>query len=102
MLKVTVLYGHPTSPDDFEKYYEEKHAPIASKMMNGVLRFELTRFSAGPDGSRPAFYRMAELYFTGQDQMQAAMASPEGQATVSDIANFATGGATLLVGIVEE
>jgi uncharacterized protein (TIGR02118 family) len=101
MLKVTVLYGHPTSPDDFEQYYEEKHAPIASKI-NGVLRFELTRFSAGPDGSRPAFYRMAELYFTGQDQMQAAMASPEGQATISDIANFATGGATVLVGTVEE
>ena len=101
MLKVAVLYGHPTSPDDFEKYYVEKHAPIASKM-KGVLRFELTRFSAGPDGTRPAFYRMAELYFTDQDQMQDAMTSPEGKATVSDIANFATGGATVLVGIVEE
>lgn len=101
MMKVTVLYGHPTSPRDFERYYEEKHAPIASKM-TGVLRFELTRFSAGPDGSRPVFYRMAELYFTGQDQMQAAMASPEGQATVADIANFATGGATVLIGTVED
>ncbi len=101
MIKVTVLYGHPTSPEDFERYYEEKHAPIASKM-KGVLRFELTRFSAGPDGSRPAFYRMAELYFTGQDQMQAAMASPAGQATVADIANFATGGATVLFGTVED
>lgn len=101
MLKVTVLYGHPTSPGDFEKYYEEKHGPIASKM-NGVLRFELTRFTAGPDGSRPAYYRMAELYFTGQDRMQAAMASPEGRATIADLSNFATGGATMLVGEVEE
>jgi len=25
MLKVTVLYGHPTSLDDFEKYYAETH-----------------------------------------------------------------------------
>jgi uncharacterized protein (TIGR02118 family) len=101
MLKVTVLYGHPTNPDDFEKYYEEIHAPIASSM-KGVLRFELTKFSAGPDGSPPAYYRMAELYFTDQNQMQRVMASPEGRATVADIANFATGGATVLVGLVEE
>jgi uncharacterized protein (TIGR02118 family) len=70
--------------------------------MTGVLRFELTKFSAGPDGTRPAFYRMAELYFASQDQMQTAMASPEGQATMADIANFATGGATLMLGLVEE
>ncbi len=101
MLKVTVLYGHPKSPDDFEEYYEDKHAPIASKM-KGVLRFEVTKFTAGPDGSRPAFYRMAELYFTGQKQMQVTMASPEGQAAISDIGNFATGGATVMVGVVEE
>ncbi len=66
MWKVTVLYGHPKSPEDFEKYYEEKHAAVASEMP-GVLRFELTKFSAGHDGSRPAFYRMAELYFTDRD-----------------------------------
>ncbi len=101
MWKITVLYGYPKNPDDFERYYEEKHGPIASKM-SGVLRFELTKFSIGPDGSRPAFYRMAELYFASQEQMQASIASPEGQATVSDIANFATGGATVLAGIVEE
>jgi uncharacterized protein (TIGR02118 family) len=101
MLKVTVLYGHPKSPGDFEKYYEAKHAPIAS-MMSDVLRFELTKFSAGPDGTRPAFYRMAELYYADQHRMQASLASPEGKATMSDISNFATGGATVLVGEVEE
>ncbi|MCX6619258.1 MAG: EthD family reductase, partial [Acidobacteria bacterium] len=56
MLKVTVLYGHPTNPEDFEKYYAETHMPLAVKMP-GVARFELTRFVAGPDGGRPAFYR---------------------------------------------
>ncbi len=101
MLKVTVLYGHPKSPEDFEQYYEEKHGPIASKMP-GVLRFELTRFSAGQDGGRPAFYRMAEIYFEDEGQMKISMASPEALATISDIANFATGGATVLIGVVEE
>jgi uncharacterized protein (TIGR02118 family) len=71
MLKVTVLYGHPTSSADFEKYYAETHLPLAAKMQ-GVARLELTKFVAGPDGGRPAFYRMAELYFPSQAQMQDA------------------------------
>jgi uncharacterized protein (TIGR02118 family) len=101
MLKITVLYGHPTSPGDFEGYYGETHGPVVARMW-GISRFELTRFIAGPDGRRPDYYRMAELYFENQEQMQASLASPEGQAVVADLANFATGGATILIGAVEE
>ncbi len=54
MMKVTVLYGHPTSPDEFEKYYANTHLPLAAKM-KGVARIELTRFVAGPDRGKPAF-----------------------------------------------
>jgi uncharacterized protein (TIGR02118 family) len=101
MLKVTVLYGHPASPEDFEKYYEETHGSIAGQMP-GVARFELTKFNAGPGGSRPAFYRMAELYFASKEQMQMSLDSPEGRATLADLDNFATGGVTFLTGEVDE
>ncbi len=101
MVKLTVLYGHPTHPEEFERYYRETHFPIAEKM-RGVARFETTKFSAGPGGMKPAFYRMAELYFRDEAAMQATMESPEGRATVADVANFASGGATLLIGAVEE
>lgn len=101
MLKVTVLYGHPTSPRDFEEYYEETHAPLAERM-KGVVRKEITKFVAGPEGGSPAFYRMAELYFQSEAQMQETLGSPEGRATVADLANFASGGVTILIGSVEE
>ena len=99
MMKVTVLYGHPKSSDEFEKYYESNHLPIASKM-KGVDRLELTRFVSAPDGGKPAYYRMAELYFVTQDQMEQSLDSEEGQATVADLKNFATGGVTILIGTV--
>jgi hypothetical protein len=35
--------------------------------------------------------------FASQEDLQAAMASAEGQATVGDIATFASGGATVLI-----
>ena len=100
MIKATVLYGHPTEPGAFEKYYAETHLPIAAKMQ-GVIKMELTKFLPGPDGAQPAYYRMAELYFSGPAEIQQTMSSPEGQAVTADLSNFATGGVTIIVGIVE-
>lgn len=100
MMKVTVLYGHPKSIDEFEQYYVNTHLPLAAKMKR-VDRLELTKFVPGPDGVNPAFYRMAELYFADQGHMEKSLASAEGQATVADLQKFATGGTTILIGSVK-
>ncbi len=99
MIKLTVLFNHPTNPQEFERYYADTHLPIAGKM-KGFSRLELTKFEPGPDGGKSAYYRMAELYFPNQAQMQTTLGSPEGQAAVADIGNFATGGVTMLFGSV--
>ncbi len=100
MIKATALYGHPTDPQAFETYYAQTHIPIAKKMKE-VVKIETTMFLPNADGSPAAYYRMAELYFASPEDLQLAMASPEGQATVADLSNFATGGVTLIAGIVE-
>jgi uncharacterized protein (TIGR02118 family) len=100
MIKVTILYSHPQDPQRFEQYYAETHLPLAAKM-KGVARLELTRFGPGPDGGKPAYYRMAELYFPNEDQLKTTLGSPEGKTAVADLPNFATGGVTMLVGSVE-
>jgi uncharacterized protein (TIGR02118 family) len=100
MFKVTVLYGHPKDVDAFEKYYAETHLPLAGKI-NGVARIEITKIVGTPDGSTPAFYRMAELYFTDEEQLKTSMGSLEGQATAADLANFATGGAQFMIGVTD-
>jgi len=100
MIKLTVLYGHPDDPEAFEKYYEETHLPLVVKA-KGIEKSELTKFLPDDDGNAPAYYRMAELYFDGPNEMQQTMESPEGQAMAADISNFATGGVTTMVGVVE-
>lgn len=100
MLKVTVLYEHPKSPGDFEKYYTEVHLPLAAKIPQ-VTKIELTKFASGPDGSPPAYYRMAELYYENESTMQSSLASEDGVAAVHDVGNFATGGAKIVIGVVE-
>lgn len=44
---------------------------------------------------------MAEMWFADAQQMQTTLGSPEGKAAVADMANVATGGVTVLVGVVE-
>ena len=100
MVKVTVIYGNPKSPERFESYYKATHLPLAAKI-KGVLRAEFTKFMPGPDGAQPAFYRMAEFYFSNVAQMQQSLSSPEGQAAVADIPKFATGGVNMVIGSVE-
>jgi uncharacterized protein (TIGR02118 family) len=100
MIKLTVLYGHPTDPDAFENYYAATHLPIVEKM-KGYERSEFTIFMPQADNSASPFFRMAEFWFDGPEALQQTMASPEGQATAADLANFATGGVSVLVGLVQ-
>jgi uncharacterized protein (TIGR02118 family) len=44
--------------------------------------------------AKVSYYRIAALYFEDMDQLQQSSASEEGQATVADVQNFATGGVT--------
>jgi uncharacterized protein (TIGR02118 family) len=101
MMKVTVLYGPPTDPAAFEDHYANTHVPLAAKMPD-VARFEASRVVAAPGSDEAPYHRIAELWFDSQDAMQASMSSPEGQETVSDIANFATGGATVVISEVDQ
>ncbi len=101
MIKLTVLYGHPTDPVAFENYYTTTHLPIAATI-KGFEKVEYTKFISAPDGSQAAYYRMAEFWVKSPEALQAAMGSPEGMATAADLANFATGGVKLMVGLVEK
>jgi len=62
-----------------------------------VRKIELSKVTGTPDGSAPAFYRLADLYFDDVDHMKSVLGSPEGKATAADLANFATGGFTMLI-----
>jgi uncharacterized protein (TIGR02118 family) len=100
MIKATVLYGHPANAEAFEKYYSGSHLPLVAKVQ-GIVKKEWTKFLPNPDGSAAAYYRMAELYFAGPGEMQQTLRSPEGKAMAADLANFASGGVTIIFGQVE-
>jgi uncharacterized protein (TIGR02118 family) len=62
--------------------------------MPGLVRLT-TGHPQALDPSQPAPYLVAELDFESDKEMGAAFNSVEGKAAADDIANFATGGATM-------
>ena len=96
---LTVLYDAPRDPAAFEAYYAATHLPLVARIA-GVERTVLTRGLPNPDGSPPAYYRLAQLFFASAAAMEAALASPAGEAAVADLPNFADGGVTVVVGAV--
>ena len=95
MVKLVVTYGHPEDPEAFEKYYDETHMPIAANIP--AKKVEIAKLVGTPEGEPASNYRMAELYFDSLEDLQTTMGSPEGQAAVNDIPNFATGGVDVAV-----
>ena len=96
MVKLIVAYGQPQDPAAFDQHYRSTHVPLVQKMP-GLRRFEAGHVLATPDGSAPPYYFIAELCFDDAEALQAARETSEGQAAAGDVANFATGGVTVMI-----
>jgi uncharacterized protein (TIGR02118 family) len=95
MCRLTVLYGHPTNPTEFDRYYHEIHIPIARKM-RGLKGWTIGKCQSLDPSERPAYYMIVGLYADTRQDLEKIIASPEGQDTVDDVPRFATGGATFI------
>jgi uncharacterized protein (TIGR02118 family) len=100
MTRLLVLYGQPKDPAAFDKYYRETHILIARRM-KGLKKWTIGKVQGMPDGQPAPFYYVADLYMESRADFDRLLASPEGQAAVDDVPNFATGGATFLYTEVE-
>ena len=83
MMKLTVLYSPPRDPAAFEAHYLSAHAPMVDAIP-GLIRQETAVAVGTPDGSPPAFYRTADLYFEDMEALGAGFGSEQGKATAAD------------------
>lgn len=96
MKKLIVQYDLPADPEAFLRHYRQTHLPLVRRIP-GLVSCELTRVTktlAGRGGS----FLVAEMSFADDESFRTAMRSPENAATGADLANFAEGLATILVG----
>lgn len=95
MYRLTVLYGHPADPAEFDRYYHEVHIPLAKKMP-GLKGWTIGKCESATPGEPPPYYMIVGLYADTRADLEAILATPEGQATIADVPKFATGGFTFM------
>jgi len=96
MAKLVALYRKPADAKAFDAYYFSRHVPTAKKVP-GLRRYEVNSGPIVSPQGESAYHMIATLSFDSVDAIERALASPEGQATAGDLANFAPAGVELLV-----
>jgi uncharacterized protein (TIGR02118 family) len=96
MAQLVVMYKTPRDAAAFDKYYAEKHIPIAKKLP-GLRKYEVSTGPVATPAGPSGYHLIATLSFDNLAALQSALGSPEGQAAGADVANFATGGAELFI-----
>lgn len=95
MAKLFAIYQRPIDVAAFDDYYFSKHVPLA-KTIPGLQSYEVSRGDVMGMGGKHNVHLVAILSFASMDAIASAMASPQGQATAADLANFATAGVDLM------
>lgn len=96
LAKLIVLYKHPKDPASFDDYYFRTHAPLAGKIP-GMTRYEVSDGRVAGPGGPTGYHLVATLEFGSLADIEAGLATPEGQAAAADLENFADGGVELLM-----
>lgn len=97
MAKLFAIYQQPTNAAAFDDYYFNKHVPLA-KTIPGLRGYEVTHGDVMGMAGKHGVYLIAILEFDSMAAIAAAMASPQGQQTAADLANFATSGVEIMMG----
>ena len=94
MHKSLVLYLPPKDPDAFREYYESTHVPLASRIP-GLRAYRYSLNVSAPEGESP-YFAIFEAEWDDARAMGEALSTPEGQAVLADMQNYATGGAVIV------
>ncbi|MFF3573368.1 EthD family reductase [Nocardia jiangxiensis] len=103
--KLVATWSAPKAEDEaeFERYYIEDHVPVAANLPY-LKRLVLTKTDGkSEDGGEPPYYRVAELIFDSQEELEKCSASTQWTAMREDAgALIDRFGVTLEMGLGEE
>ena len=89
VLKLMVLLPRRAdlSREAFDRYLRDTHAPLVARLP-GLRRLVVNHVLPDPGGAAPAYDAISEDWFDSPEALQAALASPEGQAVNADAPNL--------------
>ncbi|MBI1760570.1 MAG: EthD family reductase [Acidobacteria bacterium] len=98
---IVVVYRRADfSHAEFARYFREVHGPLAEQLP-GLRKYVQNFVDDDPTRKPPGWDVVSELYFESRAAMEAAWATPAGEAATRDLENFADLGRTTW-SVVEE
>lgn len=97
-----VLYPNPTDEAEFDRAYREKHLPYGKPRLvaEGATMVE-TKKVVGPGFAPPPYHWISDITFPSLEALQAAAGSTGGQEALANAASISTGGAPMLMVVVQ-
>ena len=94
MVSMLTLFGTPLDTDAFDVYFDTTHRQLLADVPR-VAQCSIHQVAGAATGPAP-FHLVVELQFDTEEAMQGGLNSAEGQEMARDLANFASGGVTVL------
>ena len=95
-----ILYPKPKDEAAFDKAYREEHLPLAGPKLVGASGVETKRV-VGPAFAPPPYHLMSDVGFPSLEALKACANSVGGQAALAHAASISTGGAPMVMVVVE-
>jgi uncharacterized protein (TIGR02118 family) len=95
VIRITSLHGEPKDKEEFDRHYRFVHTPLVQRIP-GVRNYQFGRVLDTVDGEPAPYYVVSDVYFDDRRALDNALDSPEMQAAIADVPNFATGGVTIM------
>lgn len=99
MFKFMICFRQPGAGAAFENAYNDFLALV--ERMPEVQRRQVVHITGSPVGE-PPYYRILEIYFASQEQMQQSLLSAPGQEAGSELRRFAPGSFDVMLAEVYE
>jgi uncharacterized protein (TIGR02118 family) len=90
MLKfMVVIYRRPEmTHEEFRRHLQEVHAPLV-RALPGLRKYAQNYVCPDPKRKPPGWDAIVEVYFDSWEAMEAAWATPQGEASDADLPAFA-------------
>jgi uncharacterized protein (TIGR02118 family) len=87
MYKLVAFFTKPENVEEFDRHYDEVHAPLMRKVP-GLQKLVVSRNLRAFSGEAP-YYLIAEMHFPDRETFKNAMSSEENKAAGKDVMGFA-------------
>lgn len=96
-----VLYPKPKDTQEFDRAYCTEHLPLAGPKLQGATNVA-TRRVVGPAFAPPPYHLISDVSFPDIEALKACAMSAGGKEALAHAASISTGGAPIVIAVVDD